>query len=185
MAKNYNTRTASLKATIADIRNLDAKQIKLNGNPIVGNVYDLRGENTSEYDIWPNGVKTDENGNVTVYPLGYNKLSVEEYETIKNKFIVDGSIPQDSLLYLAKSIKNNKVLDEAGNILFYFDTNALENTRDENSSTRVYLPFYYLESFESDLDNLINGTNLFLTLRYIKSFKPNNLNKLKNATSMF
>ena len=39
MAKNFNTRTASLKATIADIRNLDVKQldaenIKLQGKDI-------------------------------------------------------------------------------------------------------------------------------------------------------
>jgi hypothetical protein len=40
MSKNYNTRTASLKATIADIRNLDAKKIVLAGKDVLDRISD-------------------------------------------------------------------------------------------------------------------------------------------------
>ncbi len=64
--KFYTTKTAALKATTADIRNLNAQQIKLNGKPITSKVLDDRGDFVTDQDLWGTSVTTDENGVIHV-----------------------------------------------------------------------------------------------------------------------
>lgn len=82
MSRIYTTKTPSLKATIADIRNLeaksiDAKTIKLNGT----NIEDLLSSGGSniiiedgrevktKYDIWEHAAVENEDGSITVKNL--------------------------------------------------------------------------------------------------------------------
>jgi hypothetical protein len=82
MAEKYTTQTASLKATTADIRmvnakNLDAQKIRLNGQDIeelLGSgdsnitIEDGR-EVKTQYDIWEHAAVENEDGSVTVKNL--------------------------------------------------------------------------------------------------------------------
>ena len=75
---NYTTRTASLRATKANVRTLDVKKIQLDGKNILDYlkdnktiVLDDRGTLADdELDIWKSNVSIDEDGNVIVreYP---------------------------------------------------------------------------------------------------------------------
>jgi hypothetical protein len=74
MGKNFTTKTASIKATHADVRKLDAKEIKINGENILDKiksskttVLDERGTNVTPYDLWGTRVETADDGTVTVY----------------------------------------------------------------------------------------------------------------------
>jgi hypothetical protein len=70
----YTTTTAALKATTADIRTLDAKNINLKGK----NITDLIAENKTavldergtladdELDIWSSNVMKDEDDNIII-----------------------------------------------------------------------------------------------------------------------
>jgi hypothetical protein len=62
----YTTTTAALKATTANIRNLDSKSIKLNGEQIPSKVLDERGDFVTDQDLWGTTITTDENGVVHV-----------------------------------------------------------------------------------------------------------------------
>ena len=72
--KNYTTRTASLRATKANVRTLDVKKIQLDGKNILDYlkdnktiVLDDRGTLADdELDIWKSNVSIDEDGNVIV-----------------------------------------------------------------------------------------------------------------------
>ena len=82
MAEKYTTQTASLKATTADIRmvnakNLDAQKIRLNGQDIE-ELLDSGGSNITiedgrevktQYDIWEHAAVENEDGSVTVKNL--------------------------------------------------------------------------------------------------------------------
>lgn len=71
---NYTTKTASLRATKANVRTLDVKKIQLDGKNILDYlkdnktiVLDDRGTLADdELDIWKSNVSIDEDGNVIV-----------------------------------------------------------------------------------------------------------------------
>ena len=78
MARNYTTKTASLKATFADVRNLDAKKMLLNGKNILDyisdsefNSYDTRDPQlkNDELDIWNTEISLSDNGHIEVKPF--------------------------------------------------------------------------------------------------------------------
>ena len=160
--KNYTTKTASLRATKADIRNLDAKKIKLNGEQIPSKVLDDRGDFVTDQDLWGTTITTDENGVVHV----------------SHKFLSNpnsGSAWNNSV----KSVKDNKAYistDASGEPLCNIQTEMINNG---------YNMFYnsYLTSFNSDLSSLINGDGMF-GLSELTSF-DSALSSLTNGHAMF
>ena len=67
--KNYTTKTASLRATKADVRTLDTKKLFIDGvniHDLIKNgqvkVLDDRGDFVTDKDLWGTTVTTNENG---------------------------------------------------------------------------------------------------------------------------
>lgn len=123
--KNYTTKTASLRATQADVRTLDTKKLFIDGvniNDLIKNgqvtILDDRGTLANdELDIWRSNVSTDEEGNVIVreYPQKF-KISID-----------DMSETQKSTLKSSVKVENNQVLGADNTHLMFFETNALTN----------------------------------------------------------
>jgi hypothetical protein len=156
--KLYTMKTAAMKATKADIRNLDAKQIKLNGKPIIGEISDLREDTATDNDIWPNGIQIDENGNATFYPLGHNKVI----------------IPNEIGFGSNSVFKGNKIFDKnTGEILQWIDSDSLIVPPDGTEMTVSFS----CEGVDTSLNGISDFTNFIFNLYDCKEFKvdmPNN-----------
>lgn len=146
----YTTTTAALKATKADIRLIDAKQIKLNGEPIPSKVLDDRGEFVTDQDLWGTSVTTDENGVVHVS---------HKWVTNPNTFLS----PWNSSV---KAIQNNKAyseitIDSEGEISVV-ETSFIANIQTEKiKNGGAMFHNTSLASFSGDLSSLTNGTIMF------------------------
>ena len=172
--KNYTTKTASLRATKADIGNLDTKKLFIDGVNITDliksgqvTILDDRGTLANdELDIWRSNVSTDEDGNVIVreYPQKF-KISID-----------DMTETQKSTLKSAVKVENNQVLGADDAHLMFFETNALTNGSYMFSHTA-------LTSFSGDLSSLTNGSAMFIDTD-LTSFSGD-LSSLTNGTSMF
>ena len=167
----------NLSATYANVRRLDAKKITKNGKPIVGEVYDIRGDKATENDIWPNGVQVEANGNVTVYPLGYNKVEIGDWNDTSS-VIHDAGI---------KSLIDNVAYDGEGNIIMFIDTKALScDLVNESGEQKYNATFYHtqIENFSSDLSSIKNGDGMFGFCENLTTFKGD-LSSLTNSQEMF
>ena len=146
--KNYTTKTASLRATKADVRNLDTKKLFVDGVSITdliksGQVKILDDRGTladDELDIWRSNVSTDEDGNVIV----------REYPQKFEISISDMTATQKSTISSTKKMENNQSLDENGEHIMFFETNALTDGNGMFANK-------YILSFNSDLSSLTNG----------------------------
>ena len=173
--KNYTTKTASLRATQADVRTLDTKKLFIDGvniNDLIKNgqvtILDDRGTLANdELDIWRSNVSTDEEGNVIVreYPQKF-KISID-----------DMSETQKSTLKSSVKVENNQVLGADNTHLMFFETNALTNGYQMFSNCRS------LTSFNSDLSSLTNGYQMFQGTR-LASFNTD-LSSLTYGSEMF
>ena len=174
----YTTKTAALKATKADIRNLDAKQIKLKDKNILDyikeaefNSYDTRDPQlkNDELDIWNTEISISEEGHIEVKPLEHalNNISSNQLSTF------------------GKGVKiiNNELFDSDGNHLMYWQTDGLTEINYKNYDPGRP-PLRYLEQFDSNLSSLTNGTKMFANLKKFESFRSN-LSSLTNGTQMF
>ena len=83
--KNYTTKTAALKATVADVRNLDAKKISLDGKNILDYIdessfdsYDTRDPQlkNDELDIWNTKIGLSEEGHIEVKPFPHTYYTI-------------------------------------------------------------------------------------------------------------
>lgn len=164
MSKKFITNTASLKATIADIRNLDAKKIKLNGKSIPSKVIDERGDFVTDQDLWGTEVTSDENGIIHV----------------SHKFLSNPNASSYSSWNISvNSIKDNKAYtstDATGDPLCNIQTELIKDGTAMFDSTSFAL-------FSSDLSSLVNGDGMF-TNSYLTSFNSN-LSNLVNGSYMF
>lgn len=171
MAKNFNTRTASLKATIADIRNLDAKQINLDGKNILEYLsdsefdsYDTRDPQlkNDELDIWNTEISLSDNGHIEVKPKEHSieTISATQSNTIKSVVkVIDNAVlgTDDShLMYWQTDGLTN------GTFMFY-ETSIEQFNSDLNSLTYGEGMFMEtpLASFNGDLSSLIDGSQMF------------------------
>jgi hypothetical protein len=160
----YTTKTAALKATTADIRNLNAQQIKLNGKPIPAKVLDDRGEFVTDQDLWGTTVTTDENNVVHVSHKFLSNPNIDSYTSWNSS---------------VKSVKDNKAytsIDASGDPLCNIQTEMIKD-----SSFMFFRTS--LESFSSDLSNLVNGEMMFANTP-LKSFSGD-LSSLNNGHGMF
>ena len=171
MSRIYTTKTPSLKATIADIRNLDAKKLTLNGKNILDyisdsefNSYDTRDPQlkNDELDIWNTAISLSDNGHIEVKPFEHS------YDTI--------SSTQSTTIKSAVKVIDNEVLGENDEHIMYWQTDGLT---DGNSM------FYFsnLESFTSDLSSLTNGSLMFSCSK-LSTFECNNLSNLTDGRWM-
>lgn len=170
----YTTTTAALKATKADIRWIDAKQIKLNGKPIPSKVFDERGEFVTDQDLWGTTVTTDENGVVHV-----------SHKWVTNPNISEGSAWNSSV----KAVQGNKAYSEittgsTGNFTGIVEDSVIANIQTEMIENGSYMFTYTpLISFYGDLSSLVDGVEMF-TNTSLTSFSGG-LRSLRDGDYMF
>ena len=205
MSKNYNTRTASLRATIADIRQLnakqlDAKQIKLDGTNIEDIIQsssvkiDDGREVKTKYDIWEHAAVENEDGSITVknlYIPDASKWNVDFGEELK----INGPIyvdNKDDFYGVSRAIIKNKL---------YLNDEIIEGVSgsgwgDAMSTTYADIdpenPGEQVASF--DTDKIVDGTSLFETytgesfgenMTHAHCYIESNFDNLKNGELMF
>ena len=140
--KTYTTKTASLRATKAAIGNLDAKNIKLNGEQIPSKVLDERGDFVTDQDLWGTTITTDENGVVHVSHKFLSNPNASSYTAWNSE---------------VKSVKDNKAYtstDASGEPLCNIQTEMIKDGSRMFDNTE-------LTSFDGDLNNLVDGSSMF------------------------
>lgn len=138
MAKNYNTRTASLKATVADIRILDAKQIDAEN-------INLQGKDIKE--IW--GFQDPEDFKKLCKRVNMDELENEYYELLNDEGeIMYFNIPGgDELHFTSRTgIKHFSLKNDAIEYLWFHACDNLE-------TVEVYIPncrYFIIWSLDDD-----------------------------------
>lgn len=179
----YTTKTATLKATAADIRNFNAQQIKLRGEPIPAKVLDERGEYKTDQDLWGTSVTTDENGKVRIShkcvtnpKMGRNIAWNTDITSIRNN---EAYIGWDKYCNIQTDmIKNGK----------YMFRNCTKLTSFDSDLSNLDFGYYMftgagITKFTSDLSSLSHAGNMFSNSN-ISSFKCT-LHNLTDAAQMF
>ena len=196
MSRIYTTKTPALKATIADIRNLDAKKLTLNGKNILDyisdsefNSYDTRDPQlkNDELDIWNTEIGLSDNGHIEVKPFEHsqNSISSTQKTTLQSAYHV---IANEVLGYYNEHImywQTDGLTD--GENMFSYCSNLESFSSDLSSLTNGYGMFHYcnnLESFSSDLSSLEDGTGMFCDCTELTSFNGD-LSNMTNGNSMF
>ena len=174
MANNlYTTKTASLRATKADINKLDTKRMLLNGKNILDyisdsefNSYDTRDPQlkNDELDIWNTEISLSDNGHIEVKPKEHTKDTI--------------SLNQSITLKSAIKIIDNKVLGTNDNHLMYWHSDGLTN------GTLMFFSSTQLTTFSSDLSGLTDGESMFTNCYNLTSFSSD-LSSLTNGYFMF
>lgn len=149
MSEKYTTKTASLKATRADVQKLDAKSIdakniKLNGTNIEDliqnssvNIEDGR-EVKTQYDIWEHAAVENEDGSVTV----------------KNLYIPDASGWND------ENVQENDCVSVIDNKVYIVRATHASFSNDFSKDNLPTEEYFYCNC---DTSKIIDGTSLFST----------------------
>lgn len=192
MANNlYTTKTASLKATRADVNNLSTKKIKVNGKDVVTSI---RVEDEREYvtahDLWCAEVELENNeiiftdggiyhNSMTPWRTNITEVidrrcydSLGFYCNLKTDSIVSGDYMfNGSNCHLTRWNSDLPKL-ERGWHMFYGCTELIsfkgnmpslvgDGNQVEGSCVDSMFSYSNLSSFEGDMPNLVNGTNMF------------------------
>ena len=170
--KNYTTRTASLRATIADVRVIDVKKINLDGKnildyikesvPVITHSQDTR-ETVYTDDLWGQWVETKDDGTVVIHDDWVTKSS-------------------NSWISNVTKVENNKAYD-GDFVLANIQTERIKDGTEMFHQTP-------LESFSGDLSSLVNGESMFMDTSLTSfsgdsSGSPVNLSSLVNGSWMF
>ena len=208
MSRIYTTKTPSLKATIADIRNLDVKKLTINGENISTAIeeaktviLDERGTLANDtIDIWNSSISKDENGNVIINRDAKPKEHTMLIGNPSPEFLI-----AKPFLQQATTIINNQVLDKDNNHLMFWQTSGLTDSyylhdaldwtfpittfesdlSSLRSSNGMFFNVPTLKSFKSNLSSLINGSGMFQSCNNLNTFECDNLNSLKIGVDMF
>ena len=181
--KTYTTKTASLRVTNADIRNLDVKKINLDGKnileyikesvPTIKHSQDTR-ETVYEDDLWGQWVETKDDGTVVVH---------DDYLSNPN------SSSTSAWLSNVKAVQDNKAYseittDSEGNFTGVVEDSVIANIQTERIKDGNYI-FYWspITSFNGDLSSLVNGEDMFSDSP-LESFSGD-LSNLVNGSGMF
>lgn len=177
----YTTTTAALKATKADIRNLNAQEIKLKDKNILDYIkdsefdsYDTRDPQlkNDELDIWNTEISLSEEGHIEVKPK-------EHGITYDNGYVYEGiTESQQNTLKTAVKVIDNEVLGADDAHLMYWQTDGL------TGGNKILNNCSALTTFNSDLSSLTNGYQMFYNCSNITSFNGN-LSSLTEADRMF
>ena len=150
-----STKTASLKATIADVRNLDAEKIK------------IKGQNIS--DLW--GLKFPED-----YPKLVTRCQLPEDE---NWSLWDDNGNLVYINFSDKIINGTNIFQYCDKLTtFSSDLSSLID------GTNMFYNCSNLTSFTSDLSSLSNGIMMFIGCPKLTSF-TSDLSSLTNGNGMF
>ena len=187
MTKNYTTKTASLKATKIDTRNLDAKKISIDGK----NVLDYIDENETivkdtrevitENDLWVSETTKDENG-VVIISHNPIKKSTDIYSAWNR----DVTKVEDNKAYIGDELYANIQTDAIVDGCAFFRTGNIESFKSKLTSM---ITGYYmfnnskLKTFEADTASMVNGESMFWSSN-LESFKGD-LSNLTMGCQMF
>ena len=171
MANNlYTTKTAALKATKADINNLNVKKLFLGGEnilniikratPTIKHANDTR-ETVTENDLWGQYIETTSDGTVIVH---------DDWVTNPNS---SNSVGWNTSI---TKVEDNKAY--VGDTLYA--NIQLEKIKDGSS---MFSKCSALTSFSSDLPNLTNGNCMFYGCSKLNSFSSD-LSSLTNGCYM-
>lgn len=185
MANTYTTKTASLKATRADVNNLSTKKIKVNGKDVVTGVKveDTR-ERITEHDLWSNAIEVQ--GNEII--INNQKLSNPNIETESpwrsgiTTVFQNGAY--DSLGFYC-NIETDKIVN--GDYMFSNGSKLIEFNSDLSSLESGYRMFYNntkFESFEAKTPKLQNGSEMFYGCTAFQAFEGV-FDELENGDRMF
>ena len=172
MANNlYTTKTAALKATKADINNLNVKNLFLGGEnildiikratPTIKHSQDTR-ETVTENDLWGQWVETTADGTIIVHD------DLVTNPNASNEYTWNESITK---------VEDNKA---------YVDDSFFANIQTEKikNGDRMFVCCTNLTSFSSDLSSLVDGHYMFCECSNLTSFSSD-LPSLKDGTDMF
>ena len=191
--KNYTTKTAALRATIADVNKLEAKKIKVNGKDVVlgaKHSQDTR-ETVTENDLW--GQYTEiKDGQVIVH----DDEVINPTRSTDIAWNNEITKVEDNKAYVGDTfyanIQTEKIKD--GGYMFIDCTNLTTFTSDLSSLTNGEGMFWQcsnLSSFTSDssgstmdLSSLTNGEFMFLGCSNLSTF-TSDLSSLTNGSIMF
>ena len=192
--KNYTTKTASLRVTNADIRNLDVKKINLDGKnileyidesvPTIKHANDTR-ETVTENDLWGQWVETKDDGTVVVHDdwvTNPNASNNSAWDSSITK-VEDNKAYTNDTTY--KNIQTEKIKN--GEYMFSGCDNLTSFTSDLSNLTNGHSMFIgcdNLTSFSSDLSSLMDGAAMFADCTEFTSFSSD-LSSLENGNGMF
>lgn len=192
MATNYTTRTAALKATKADINNLNVKKLFLGGEnileiikkatPTIKHSQDTR-ETVTENDLWGQYIETTSDGTIIVHDDWVtNPNGSSAWNTSITK-VEDNKAHTSSGFYA--NIQTEKIKD--GSYMFSSCKNLTLFSPDLSSLTNgdsMFVGCTNLTTFSSDLPNLVNGEYMFRFCDNLTTFSSG-LSSLENGNTMF
>ena len=160
MAKIYTTKTASLKATQADVRKLSTKEV---------NAQDIKINGQKIQELW--GFKV---------PEDLQKIcSRVDFNTIDTPYVLYTDTGNPVYISEITDSINNK---------FAYHSDITEINFDTSTVTKAASAFEEckgLTKFENNLELLDNGNSMFYNCSNLKSFKSPSLNSLSNGRYMF
>ena len=188
---NYTTKTASLKATKADVNSLNTKKIKVNGKDVATSVKhpDDTREVITENDLWGSWAEITKDGEIVFHEdevTNPNKNNNNPMLSMWNRSItkvVDNKAYIGNTLYA--NIQTEKI--DHGEGLFYNCDELTTFDSDLSSLKSAVNMFSYsekLSEFTSDLSSLTNGYWMFNQCKNLTSFTID-LSSLTNGNSMF
>ena len=183
MANNlYTTKTAALKATKADINNLNVKKLFLKGEnildiinratPTIKHSQDTR-ETITENDLWGQWVETNDDGTIVVH----------------DDYLSNPNSSSNSWLSNVKAVQDNKAYSEIttdadGKFTGVVEDSVIANIQTERIEDGTWMfQNTSLTSFNGDLSSLVNGERMF-AYSSLASFNGD-LSNLVNGDTMF
>ena len=189
MTKNYTTKTASLRATNIDTRNLDAKKISLDGKNVLDYINESETiikdgrEIITENDLWGTVVKKDDKGNVIVEHNEVKLLeNVDETLYAQITRIEDNKAYIDDDFYC--NIQTSMIKDGEKVFAPFQNLKTFKSDLSSLSNTKYAFSKNTLESFESDIFTITNTSNMFEYASKLSSFKGK-LSNIINGEYMF
>ena len=177
MANNlYTTKTASLKATRADIRNLETKTIKVNGKDVVTSVKhsDDTREVITENDLWGQYIETLEDGTVIVHDDEVTNPNENNDDITLKGCNKDITKVEDNKAYIGDTFYGNIQLEKMkdGGYTFCYCEQLASFAGDLSSLISGGVMFYNcnkLTSLTVELSSLVNGSNMFRNCSNLES----------------
>ena len=211
---NYTTKTAALKATIADVSKINTKKLKVNGKDVVvgakhandtretvtendlwGQYTEVKDGQVIVHDDWITNPNVDYSWNGAITKVENNKAYVGDtlYANIQSEKIKNGQC----MFYRGSNLTTfssdlSSLTD--GTYMFRMCSNLTTFSSDSSGSpvnlssltdgTYMFQKCSALTTFNSDLSSLTNGDNMFSNCSSLTTF-TSDLSSLTNGDSMF
>lgn len=198
--KKYTQRTAYLRATKADIGKLTINGKNLSetiSTTVSSNIYDARGKNTSESDLWSQKVNKLEDGSIilddslTVEP-DKSRGWFQDNQTVSSQIVkIENKKAYDGNNNLVCNIETDAIID--GTTTFYgMEYNGysskIETINSDFTSLKTAEEMFaendMLTTFNGSLHNLTNGLKMFVGCNQLSNFNSD-LYNLTNGKQMF